>query len=92
MGQDSRQFSIEKGRLRLASVQRTNPLGQDDGTFDNPMYLHANNGGAEYDTAVNVFGVTGDQESRVDDNAYDRAGNKRGISPLDIATESLASQ
>ena len=42
LGQDTRNFSIEKGRLRLASVARVNPLGEpiddDADAFDNPMY------------------------------------------------------
>ena len=54
-GQDTRNFSIEKGRLRLASVSRVNPLTgfPDDESFSNPMYNQAagNNSKGIYDDA-----------------------------------------
>ena len=80
-GMDSRQFSIEKGRLRLASVARQNPLSDD--AFTNPMYHEAGVSRGEYDTAsvpmaVNPLFRTSFGESTTDsDRGYDKAGRSQ---------------
>ena len=87
-GLDSRQFSIEKGRLRMASVSRQNPLSAD--AFNNPMYHEGTAGFSEYDApsstpmAVNPLFRNQSFGESATDPSYDQAGHVNGwLHPID---------